>query len=93
MSAPTDQIRTEVLDTARAIVTGDRQADYGDAAASFALIAQLWTATLGHEILPHEVALCLTQLKIARIAHNPTIRDSWVDGIGYLALGAEVAAA
>jgi len=87
----TDPIRTQVLNEAGAIITGDRQADYGDAADSCALIARLWSAILGHEILPHEVALCLTQLKIARIAHNPTIRDSWVDGIGYLALGAEIA--
>lgn len=31
-------------------------------------------------------------LKIARIIYNPEHMDSWVDGCGYLACGAEIAA-
>jgi hypothetical protein len=34
--------------------------------------------------------MCL--LKLSRIKHNPLNTDSWIDGCGYLALGAELSA-
>ena len=40
-----------------------------------------------------QVALCLAQLKIARLIQSPEHPDSWVDLAGCAALGAEVAGA
>lgn len=37
-------------------------------------------------------ALIMTALKISRLAQNTGHTDSWLDGIGYLALGGDIAA-
>ena len=83
--------RDKVLTIARGLIIGQRAHDYGDAGESFQRIAKLWSATLGINIQPHEVALCLAQLKIARAGACPAHEDSWVDLAGYAALGAEIA--
>jgi hypothetical protein len=44
------------------------------------------SGTLGHEITPAQVVLCLLDLKLARLAHDPTHEDSAVDVCGYAAL-------
>ena len=46
--------------------------------------------TLGRTITPAEVVLCMIDLKLTRLAHDPAHRDSLVDVIGYAALLAEV---
>jgi len=38
---------------------------------------------------PHDVALMMALLKIARLKGNPIHGDSWVDLAGYAACGAE----
>ena len=53
-------------------------------------IATIWSAILGHPITPWQVALMMAGLKIARLSHAPLSEDSWVDAVGYLALGAEL---
>lgn len=83
--------RSACLDRAKELVLGDRQGAYGPPSAAFRSIAELWSATLKAEVKPHEVALCLIQLKIARLISNPQHADSWVDAAGYAACGAEVA--
>ena len=55
-----------------------------------AAIAARWSLTLGRTITPAEVVLCLIDLKLARLAHDPAHRDSVVDVIGYAALLPEV---
>ena len=67
-------------------VIAERSAQYGDAATNMAAIAARWSGTLGHEITPAQVALCLLDLKLARLAHDPTHEDSAVDVCGYAAL-------
>ena len=67
-----------------------RRATYGDPAASMAMVAARWSVTLGHRVTPAEVMLCMIDLKLARLAHDPTHRDSIVDIIGYAALLPEV---
>lgn len=84
-------IRDEVLTGAQTIINGDRAHDYGDATESFTRLAKLWSATLGQDVTPEQVALCLVQLKVSRLVNTPGHRDSWVDICGYAALGAEVA--
>jgi hypothetical protein len=39
--------------------------------------------TLGTTVRPEQVVLCLLDLKLARLVHDPTHRDSLVDLIGY----------
>jgi hypothetical protein len=71
-------------------VLDDRAAAYGPAEASMAAIAARWSITLGCKITPAEVILCLIDLKLARLAHDPRYRDGVVDVIGYAALLPEV---
>jgi hypothetical protein len=72
-------------------VIAERDAAYGDAAASMATIAERWSLTLGRPVTPAQVALCMLDLKLARLAHDPTHRDSIADVIGYAALLPQVA--
>jgi hypothetical protein len=67
-------------------VVAERSRQYGDASSNMAAIATRWSATLGHEITPAQVVLCLLELKLARLAHDPTHEDSVVDVCGYAAL-------
>jgi len=86
--------RTKILRTAESLITGDRANDYDtkdDATGNFNRIAKLWEPILGVEITATDVALCLTQLKVARLIVNPAKEDSWVDAAGYIALGGEIA--
>jgi hypothetical protein len=68
----------------------ERSAQYGDAGGSMTVIAARWSATLGREITPAQVVLCLLDLKLARLAHDPTHEDSAVDVCGYAALLHEI---
>jgi hypothetical protein len=67
-------------------VIAERSTQYGDAAGNMAAIAARWSATLGREVTPAHVVLCLLDLKLARLAHDPTHEDSAVDVCGYAAL-------
>ena len=67
-------------------VVAERSAQYGDAATNMSAIAARWSTTLGREVTPAQVALCLLDLKLARLAHDPTHEDSAVDVCGYAAL-------
>lgn len=67
-------------------VIAERSTQYGDVNLSMAVIARRWSATLGREITAAQVVLCLLDLKLARLAHDPTHEDSAVDVCGYAAL-------
>jgi len=83
--------RSAILTTANELINGQRAKDYGDAAENFQRIADLWKPILGTDVTATDVALCLTQLKVARLITAPAHSDSWVDACGYLALGGEIA--
>ena len=85
--------RSEILDTAKEYITKDRATTHGDAEANFGLIAAYWSAHLGRNIKPHDVAVMMTLLKLARAKSNPAHADNWVDGCGYLACGGEIVTA
>ena len=72
-------------------VIAERSIQYGDAGGNMAAIAHRWSATLGKEINAAQVVLCLLDLKLARLAHDPTHDDSAVDVCGYAALLHELA--
>lgn len=61
-----------------------RQQDYGDAVVNHTRIARLWSAYLGHNITPGQVALCMLLVKVSRLANTPGHPDSIVDAHGYL---------
>jgi Domain of unknown function (DUF6378) len=73
-------------------VLDDRATTYGPVATSVQRIAARWSLTLGRPVTPAEVVLCLIDLKIARLQHDPAHRDSITDVIGYAALLPEVSA-
>lgn len=67
-------------------VVAERSAQYGGAGESMTAIAVRWSATLGHQVTAAQVILCLMDLKLARLAHDPGHEDSAVDVCGYAAL-------
>ena len=71
-------------------VLEERRDDYGDPAEQFRAIADRWSITLATPITPSQVALCMIDLKLARLAYDPGHIDSIVDVIGYAALLREV---
>jgi hypothetical protein len=73
-----------LMDAARTIA--ERGRVYGDAAANMAKTAQLWSAVLGVDVTPVQCALCLIQLKVARLLVTPDHSDSAVDIAGYAAV-------
>ncbi len=56
-----------------------------------AAVARRWSETLGQAVTPEEVVLCLIDLKLVRLAHDPQHRDSILDVAGYAAVLDEVA--
>lgn len=71
-----------VANEAVSTVLGDRQDSYGDARENLGRIAALWSAYLGIEVKPSEVAAMMNLVKISR-SKNTYKRDNAVDGVGY----------
>jgi hypothetical protein len=49
-----------------------------------------WSQTLDVPVTPAQVALCLIDLKLARLAHDPSHGDSLTDVAGYAACLEEI---
>ena len=62
-----------------------REQAYGPADASFATIAARWSLVLGIPVSPAQVAVCLIDLKLARLTSDPAHLDSIIDVAGYAA--------
>ena len=82
--------RKEILDRALACVCGDREQDYGSPENNFRTIADMWSAFMGIEITPTEVAAMMALLKIARVASGHSKADNGIDLAGYAACGGEL---
>ena len=67
-----------------------REGIYGPPEALFGHIAARWSLVLGIGISPAQVALCLIDLKLARLTRDPSHLDSIVDVAGYAACLREV---
>lgn len=85
--------RAEILDKAKAVVTGQREQDYGSPESNFGLIGQLWTVYLNHLVTAQDVANMMCLFKIARIRTGRGTADSYIDAVGYMACGGEIATA
>lgn len=93
-NAPPD-IKAEIADEAKRIVSGARRAAYGKPERNFERIAGFWTAYAKAKGWPIEftaadVSPMMRLMKEARLAETPDHRDSFVDLVGYALTGAEV---
>ena len=79
--------RKEILDEATRLIDNDRQADYGTPKENHDRIAKLWSVVLGITVEPWQVALCMNQVKVARLVQSPEKLDGWIDGAAYMAIG------
>lgn len=88
---PEDSPRSEILDEAKKLITGDRNLSYGTPTQNFQNTADLWNVQLRHKLKDGEeftgtdVALLMTHLKMARLIASGTKRDNYADAIGYMA--------
>lgn len=82
-------LRSEVLAEANRLITGERNNQYGEPTQDFTRTARMWSAYLGINVKPHDVAALMALLKLSRIAWQPEKRDSWVDLAGYAGCGYE----
>ena len=73
-----------------ATVVRDRRQSYGDPRDLFETVANRWSQVLGAKVTPVQVGLCLLDLKLARLAHDPAHLDSLVDIAGYAACIREI---
>jgi hypothetical protein len=71
-------------------VVEKRRDHYGEPTALYAHIAKRWSLVLGAKVTPAQVALCLIDLKLARLLRDPSHLDSIVDVAGYAACLREV---
>ena len=79
----------ELLTHAGSIVR-DRRRTYGEPELLFKRVAQRWSQHLGIKVTASQVALCLCDLKLARLTVDPRHLDSLVDLAGYAAIVREV---
>lgn len=88
--------RAEILDTARHIVTQDRNDTYGPPEELFAALhlvkRGLDMARSGRARIAADEALDLAALKMVRAAYRPGHIDSAIDGAAYFAIFGELAA-
>lgn len=79
--------RASILSEAERLVNGDRNIDYGDPIDDFRRTGKMWSAYLGVDVEPHDVAALMGMLKLSRIRWSPEKRDHWADLAGYAACG------
>jgi hypothetical protein len=82
--------RARILREAERLICGDREADYGPPAESFARAAAFATLATGHRLTPADVVRVLWAVKCSRLRHQPGHADSHVDRVAYDAILAEV---
>jgi len=67
-----------------------RRRAYGEPTALFERVAVRWSQVLGANVTPAQVIVCLVDLKVARLSHDPRHLDSITDIAGYAGCLAEV---
>ena len=80
----------EFLSKANVLVEGDRQKDYGDKLHNHSNISKLWSAYLDIDIQPHDVAIMMVLLKVARTKLGQVSEDTYVDMSAYSAIAGEI---
>ena len=87
---PNKKDRKYFLDEAEKLINGPRAKEYGPAKFNHERIAKIWSVILAREVTAQEVVACMVGVKLARLAETIEHDDSWVDIIGYAALGGEI---
>ena len=86
--------RDELLEEAKTLINGPRAEKYGSALINHERIATIWNVLLQRKLLskitPEEVTMMMIGLKLARLSQDVDQNDTWVDIIGYAALGGEI---
>ena len=90
LGKPRPKNRGWFLDEARVLINGPRANDYGESQINHERIATMWSIICKTEITPEQVIACMIAVKLARLSENISKSDSWVDIIGYAALGGEM---
>lgn len=83
--------RADILELAKASITGRRAEDYGRPEDNFGCIAALWSDYTGHAYTAVDVAVMMILLKVARVRSDHGGIDSYVDIAGYAACAGEIA--
>ena len=78
----------EILKEAASLVSGERAKQHGDYVEMHKRVAELWSAYLGTEVMPSDVAFCMVLLKVARDERGSPNEDDGVDASAYTALWA-----
>jgi hypothetical protein len=74
-----------------ALVVRDRRHTYGQPHDLFERVAARWSQVLGVSVTARQVILCLIDLKVAKLCHDPQHFDSITDIAGYAAILVELA--
>ena len=86
--------RDELLEEAKMLINGPRAEQYGSALINHERIATIWNVLLQQKLLskitPEEVTMMMIGLKLARLSQDVDQNDTWIDIIGYAALGGEI---
>ena len=86
--------RDELLEEAKMLINGPRAEQYGSALFNHERIATIWNVLLQRRLLskitPEEVTMMMIGLKLARLSQDADQNDTWIDIIGYAALGGEI---
>ena len=83
--------RADVPIEAAGLIEGDRNNEYGDPREMHQRAADIYNAYRGAMLTAHDVAMLLLSVKLARLAHMPDHRDSYVDICGYAGIAYEIA--
>ncbi|MBM3535648.1 MAG: hypothetical protein FJX60_21765 [Alphaproteobacteria bacterium] len=80
----------EAMLTHAAGIVAERRKAYGHPSGSMEILARRWSITLGHPVTPAQAVMCLIDLKLTRLSHDPRHDDSIRDLAGYAAVLHEV---
>jgi hypothetical protein len=78
----------DYLNEARAVIQ-DRGMDYGHPTDNMSRTASLWAAYLEVPVDPHQVAMCLALVKVARSMETGKV-DNYIDGAAYFAISGQL---
>ena len=91
LAAASRPMRKALLEEAIGLTCGDRNEAYGDPVVNHQHIADIVNATLDYELSANDIAVIMMCVKLARLAKNPTHRDSYVDLMAYAGIAYECA--
>lgn len=84
-------LRVRDLNTAAELTTGNRNIDYGEPVDNYRRTAEIAGALLRKSFTPHEAAMFMVAVKLARLDTSPTKDDNYIDAMAYLGIAHECA--